>query len=295
MNRLPIDKRVLILHCLVEGMSIRSTARVADVSKNTVLKLLVDAGRACSDYQDRVLRELPCRRIEVDEIWSFVYAKNKNVAEAKNPPQRAGDVWTWTSMCPDTKLVPSWCVGDRTAVTANEFMHDLRDRLANRVQLTSDGYNPYLEAVEDSFGCGVDYAMLVKQYGPRLDEEGNPKSQNEYFKGSVKEKISGHPNRKLISTSAVERQNLTMRMSMKRFTRKTNAFSKKIRNHAAAISLHFMHYNFSRIHQTIQVTPAMEAGITRRLWEIRDIVDLTEASLPKPGPRGPYKKRAISN
>ena len=289
MNRLPDHKRVLIIRCLVEGMSIRSTARTADVSKNTVLKLLREAGKACAEFQDRQLRDLNSRLIEVDEIWSFVYAKEKNVPRAKNPPPQAGDVWTWTAFDPDSKLVPSWRVGDRSSMTAIDFMDDLRARLAHRVQLTSDGHNAYLEAVEGAFGGDVDYAMLVKIYGKQ------PGGEHETCIGSIKRPIEGRPNRKSISTSGVERNNLTMRMSMRRFGRLTNAFSKRVENHVAALSLHFMHYNFCRIHRSIRTTPAMAAGVTDRLYEISDIVRIIDESLPKPGPRGPYKKRGNSN
>lgn len=290
MNRLPERTRVLIIRCLVEGMSIRATSRTAGVSKNTVLKLLREAGKACAEFQDRKLRDLTCSRVEVDEVWSFVYAKEKNVPRAKTPPPEAGDVWTWTAFDPDTKLVPSWRVGDRTSMTAIDFMDDLRARLAHRVQLTSDGHKPYLEAVEGAFGGDVDYAMLVKIYGKR--PEG---SKADTCIGAIKRPIEGRPNRKLISTSGVERNNLTMRMSMRRFGRLTNAFSKRVENHVAAISLHFMYYNFCRIHRTIETTPAMAAGVTDRLYEISDIVRIIEDSLPKPGPRGSYKKRENSN
>ncbi|MYF11889.1 MAG: IS1 family transposase, partial [Gammaproteobacteria bacterium] len=236
--------------------------------------------------------DLPCTRIEVDEIWSFVYAKEKNVSRAKSAPPKAGDVWTWTAICAHTKLVPSWIVGDRTSATGIEFMDDLRGRLANRVQLTSDGHSAYLQAVEGAFGGDVDYAMLVKLYG-KTEGEGNERrySPAECI-GAKRKIIEGKPNKALISTSYAERQNLTMRMSMRRFTRLTNAFSKKVENHAYSVALHFMHYNFCRIHQTLGVTPAMEAGVTERLWEVSDIAKLVEAAAPKPGPRGPYKKRA---
>ncbi len=294
MNVLPENKRILVLKCLTEGMSMRATARVADVSRDTVTKLLIDAGKVCGAYQDAALRELPCRRIEVDEIWEFVYAKRKNVPRAKAAPPEAGDVWTWVAICADTKLIPSWRVGDRSGETAIDFMDDLRSRLANRVQLTSDGHGPYLEAVEGAFGGDVDYAMLVKLYG----KGGNPKNPETRYSppqciGARKRIVEGDPEWSKISTSYIERQNLTMRMSMRRFTRLTNAFSKKIENHCHAIALHFMHYNFCRLHRTIGVTPAMEAGVTDRLWEVADIVDLVARAAPKPGPRGPYKK--ISN
>ena len=290
MNRLDTKTRTLILRCLVEGMSVRATARTADVSKNTVNKLLIDAGKACADYQDKALRDLPCQRIQVDEIWAFVYAKEKNVAKAKAAPADAGDVWTWTAICADTKLVPSWRVGDRSGMTAIEFMDDLRPRLANRVQLTSDGHKAYLEAVEGAFGGDVDFAQLIKMYGDA------PEAQKRYSPGECigirKRRVEGSPDPDHISTSYAERNNLTMRMSMRRFTRLTNAFSKKIENHAHSVALHFMHYNFCRQHKSLKgISPAMAAGVTDRLWDIVDIVRLVDEAAPKPGPRGPYKKR----
>ena len=292
MNKLSRDKRILIIRCLVEGMSVRATARTADVSKNTVNRLLVQAGKVCGEYQAEVLRELPCVRIQVDEIWSFIYAKERNVPRAKAAPPAAGDVWTWTAMCADTKLVPSWQVGDRSGHTAIDLMDDLRPRLANRVQLTTDGLKVYLEAVEGAFGGDVDFAQLVKLYGEA------PEAEKRYSPaqciGARKRSIEGRPDPDHISTSFVERQNLTMRMSMRRFTRLTNAFSKKIENHAHAVALHFMYYNFCRIHSTLKITPAMAAGVTEHLWEICDIVKLIEDTEPKPGPRGPYRKRQNS-
>lgn len=295
MNTLPTHRKILILKCLTEGMSIRATARIANVSRNTVTKLLIDAGRACAKYQDEALRDLPCTRIEVDEIWSFIYAKEKNVPRAKSAPREAGDVWTWTAICADTKLVPSWQIGDRTSATAIELMDDLRSRLANRVQLTSDGHKAYVEAVEGAFGGDVDYAQLVKIYGNAPKPEQTRYSPAK-FNGSKIRVVEGDPDMSRVSTSYVERQNLTMRMSMRRFTRLTNAFSKKIENHAHSVALHFMHYNFCRIHQTLKVTPAMEAGVTDRLWEVGDIVALVEADQPAPNRPKTYRKRGeISN
>ena len=297
MNTLPRHTKVLIIRCLTEGMSIRSVARTADASRNTLVKLLADAGRACADYQDRTLRNLPCERIQADEIWSFVYAKAKNVPRAKNAPPEAGDVWTWTAICTDTKLVPSWRLGDRSAATALDFMDDLKGRLASRVQLTTDGHRAYLEAVEEAFGADVDYAMLVKLYGKGGDER-NPDtcySPSECI-GTRTEIIEGDPDGAHISTSYVERQNLTMRMSMRRFTRLTNAFSKRLEYLSYSVALHFMNYNFVRIHKTLRVTPAMAAGVTDRLWDVGDIVDLVEAAAPKPNRPATYKKRGeISN
>ena len=292
MNKLPLKTRALILRCLVEGNSIRSTARLADVSKNTVNKLLINAGKACSAYQDRMLRDLPCKRIQVDEIWSFVYAKQKNVPMAKNAPEDAGDVWTWTAICADTKLVPSWVVGDRSGQTAIEIMDDLRSRLANRVQLTTDGHKAYLEAVEGAFGGAVDYAQLVKLYGKPTGKDSERRYSPAVCTGAKKTRIEGKPDRAHVSTSYVERQNLTMRMGMRRFTRLTNAFSKKVENHAYSVSLHFMYYNFCRQHKLLKgITPAMAAGVTERLWDIEDIVKVIDDAEPVPKKRGPYRKR----
>ena len=292
MNRLPLKTQTLILRCLVEGMSVRSTARTADVSKNTVIKLLVDAGKACSTYQDRTLRDLPCKRIQVDEIWSFVYAKQGNLPKAKQAPKDAGDVWTWTAICADTKLVPSWAIGDRSSETAIEFMDDLRARMADRVQLTSDGHKAYLEAVEGAFGGDIDYAMLVKLYG----SDGGVSPEKRYSPaectGTRKLKVSGKPDVAHISTSYVERNNLTMRMSMRRFTRLTNAFSKKVENHAHSVSLHFMYYNFCRQHKSLEgITPAMAAGVTDHLWEIEDIVRLVNEARPNQAHVGNIKRK----
>ena len=289
MNRLNVKTRKLIIRCLVEGQSIRATARTAEVSKNTVTKLMIDAGKACADYQDGVLRDLPCRRIQVDEIWSFIYAKQKNVARARSAPPEAADVWTWTAICADTKLVPSWRVGDRSGVTAIEFMDDLRPRLANRVQLTSDGHKAYLEAVEGAFGGDVDYAQLVKIYGDAKDAE--KRYSPPTCVGARKRCVEGKPDPAHVSTSYVERNNLTMRMSIRRFTRLTNAFSKKIENHTHSVALHFMHYNFCRQHKSLDgISPAMAAGVTDRLWDIEDIVRLVDEAAPKSRSRGPYKR-----
>lgn len=276
MNKLPLAKRTQILHCLVEGMSLRATSRLADVSINTVTKLLMDAGKACAAYQDEHLRNLTCKRLQVDEIWSFVYAKQKNATEEMRQKLSAvGDVWTWTAIDADTKLVASWLVGARDSECAGLFIGDLASRLANRVQLTSDGLKLYVEAVDNAFGAEVDYAQLVKVYGPSPDGQGQERrySPAEYTTAK-KEVVNGDPDRYHISTSYVERQNLTMRMQMRRFTRLTNAFSKRIENHAHAVALHFMYYNFARIHKTLRVTPAMEAGVTNKLWTIEDIARL---------------------
>jgi IS1 family transposase len=274
MNKLDRKTRAQILHLLCEGQSIRAVTRLTGCSKNTVAKLLVEAGHACAAYQDKALRNLLCKRVQMDEIWSFVYAKASNVEKAKAAPERAGDVWTWTAICADTKLLVSWLLADRSTNAAVEFVSDLRGRLANRVQLTSDGHKPYLEAVEETFGEDVDYAMLVKHYGTP------PQSETRYSPaictGAEKRPKIGNPDAKHISTSYVERSNLTMRMHMRRFTRLTNAFSKKVENHAAAIALHTMYYNFVRIHQTLKVTPAMAAGVTDKLWEMDDLVAMLE-------------------
>src|SRR6266851_10147378 len=273
MNRLPAAERAQLLGMLVEGNSLRATSRLADVSINTVTKLLRDVGCAAAAYQNRELRNLACKRIQVDEIWSFCYAKQKNLATAKRLAAGAGDVWTWTAICADTKLVPSWLVGSRDAEAACVFIADLANRMASRVQLTSDGYGPYLQAVEGAFGADVDYAMLVKVYGSSAE---TGRTRRDECIGFYHQRIEGKPDEKHISTSFVERQNLTMRMSIRRFTRRTNGFSKKIENHANAVALHFMYYNFGRIHKSLRVTPAMEAGIADRVWALEEIVALAD-------------------
>ena len=291
MNKLPKEKQAMILSLLVEGMSQRAIARTVDVSTNTVAKLLVDAGRACAAYHDKAVCNVKAQRVQCDEIWSFCYAKQKNVEKSKAAPQGAGDVWTWTALDSDSKLIISYEIGDRSAATDHEFMHDLKDRLANRVQLTTDGHRAYLDAVEDVFGADVDYAQLLKLYGE--DYHRAKRYSPAVFNGSIKNRINGKPEKRSISTSHVERHNLTMRMSMRRFTRLTNAFPKKLENHLHSLALYFLHYNFCRVHKTLRVSPAMEAGLTDRLWDVFDIIDLIEAEQPKPK-RGPYKKR-ISN
>lgn len=290
MNKLDRQKRAQILHLLVEGNSLRATARLADVSFNTTAKLFVDAARACADYQDRTLRNLKCKRLQLDEIWSFVYAKQKNVPGAKAAPANAGDVWTWVAIDADTKLVPSWRIGDRSSQTAIAFTDDLASRLANRVQITTDGHRPYLEAIEGSFGADVDYAMLVKIYG--ADAAGEKRYSPVECIGAVKHRVEGNPDPKHVSTSFAERQNLTLRMSSRRFTRLTNAFSKKLENHALSVALHYMHYNFCRIHKTLRITPAMAVGVTDHVWNVADIVSMMEAAEPVPTKRGPYKQKA---
>jgi len=276
MNQLPLSTRTQIIKLLVEGNSLRATARITGASKVTILKLLADVGKACQKFHDEKVLNVKSRRVQCDEIWSFVYAKEKNVPADLKDSGEAGDVWTWTALDSDSKLIVSWYVGDRSAESANYFMQDVAGRLANRVQLTTDGYKPYLDAVEDAFAGQIDYAQLVKIYG---GESGTTTNERKYspttFNGSKKTKVIGKPDSKHISTSHVERQNLTMRMHMRRFTRLTNAFSKKIENHCYAIALHFVYYNFCKIHQTLRVTPAMEAGLTQDIMEIEDIVLLT--------------------
>lgn len=274
MNKLSTKRRAAIIAALVEGNSIRATGRMTGSTKDTVIKLLREVGRACAEYQDKAFQNLPCKRLQADEIWNFCYSKAKNVPAEKEGVFGYGDIYTWTAICADTKLVPCWHLGRRDTEAAIEFISDLASRLANRVQLTTDGHRPYLEAVENSFGCEIDYAMLIKIYGHSQDETRYSPAECVDCKPNW---VSGSPDPKHISTSYVERQNLTMRMSMRRFTRLTNAFSKKVENLAHAVALHFMHYNFVRIHQSLRCTPAMAAGVTDRLWEIEDIVKLLDA------------------
>jgi IS1 family transposase len=276
MNRLPKAKQIQVVAALVEGNSIRATVRMTGVAKNTIVKLLADLGRACEAYQIEKLVNLPCKRIQCDEIWSFVGAKQKNVPAEKQGQFGIGDVWTWTAICADTKIVPSWLVADRSAEAARRFVTDLAGRLASRVQVTSDGLKLYVDAVEGAFGSDVDFAQLVKHYGRETAPETHRYSPA-VCTGAEKIVRSGSPDMKHVSTSFVERQNLTMRMSMRRFTRLTNAFSKKVENHCHAIALHFMHYNFARVHQTLRVTPAMAASVTDHVWEIEEIVALLDA------------------
>jgi IS1 family transposase len=274
MNKLTREKRVAVLAALVEGNSVRSTVRMTGVAKNTVVKLLAEVGSVCAEYQDKTLRNLICKRVQCDEIWSYCYAKQKNVPEDKKGQFGYGDVWTWTALDPDSKLVISWLVGLRDADHAKVFMNDLKDRLSNKVQLTTDGLKAYLEAVDEAFGCDIDYAMLVKLYGQ--EKAGAGRYSPPKCIGARRQSFVGKPVKQDISTSLVERQNLTMRMSMRRFTRLTNGFSKKIQNLEYAFALHFMYYNFVRIHRTLKVTPAMAAGVTDHLWEIEDIIRLLE-------------------
>jgi IS1 family transposase len=268
----------------------RSISRVADVSINTVSKLLIDAGMACSAFHDEKVCGVKAKRIQVDEIWSFTYAKQKNVAKAKSAPIDAGDTWTWTAIEAESKLLVSWLVGGRNSDYAIAFMDDLRSRrLANRVQLTSDGHRAYLEAVEGAFGADIDYAQLIKIFGAAPESVKGRYSPAECT-GIRKELIEGNPDMRHVSTSYAERRNLTMRMQMRRFTRLTNAFSKKFQNHMHMVALYTVWYNFAKLHKTHRMTPAMAAGVTDKLWSMTDLAEMVDATLPKGGPRGPYKK-----
>ena len=291
MRKLDPKQRVQILHMLCEGNSIRSIERMTGCSKNTISKLLVNAGKACAAYHNEQVRNLDCRRIQCDEIWSFTYAKAKNVATAKSAPEGAGDTWTWTALDADSKMIVSYLVGGRDSEYAIEFMDDVAARLANRVQITTDGHKAYLEAIEGAFGGDVDYAQLVKMYGAAPEAMKGKYSPAECT-GIRKRRVEGNPAKKDVSTSYVERSNLTMRMHIRRFTRLTNGFSKKIENHAYAVALHMMYYNFVRQHKSLDgLSPAMAAGGSDRLWDMSDIVALVEAAEPAPTKRGPYKKR----
>lgn len=290
MNKLSLEKRAQILALLVEGNSMRAITRLVGCSINTVTALLIDVGQACSEYQDKAMRNLPCKRIQCDEIWSFCYSKEKNVSAEDKGVLGHGDVYTWTSICPDTKLVPSFMVGKRDAEYAHAFIQDLASRLANRVQLTTDGHKPYIEAVEGAFGGEIDYAMLVKHYSnPGEAQQAQKRYSPSEFVSAEKRRISGDPDVKKVSTSHVERQNLTMRMGMRRFTRLTNGFSKKIENLEHAVALHFMYYNFGRIHKTLRVTPAMEAGISDHVWTLEEIAALVPELVATK--RGSYKTK----
>jgi len=293
MNKLPLQTRVQILSMLCEGSSMRSISRVADVSINTVGKLLVDAGKACAAFHDEKVRGVKARRVQVDEIWSFTAAKQKNVPKMKVPVAGAGDTWTWTAIEAETKLLISWLVGGRDSDYAIAFMDDLRNRLANRVQLTSDGHRAYLEAVEGAFGADVDYAQLVKLFGAAPESMKGRYSPAECI-GIRKERIEGNPDPKHVSTSYAERQNLTMRMQMRRFTRLTNAFSKKFENHMHMVALYTVWYNYVKQHKSLRgLSPAMAAGLSDTLWSMTNLVEMVDAVQSKPGKRGPYKKRVI--
>lgn len=274
MNRLSLQDRAQILGCLVEGNSMRATGRLCDVSLNTVTKLMIDVGTACDLYQNEHLRDLKCQRVQVDEIWSFVGMKEKNVPPMRKGEYGTGDVWVWVAIDADTKLVPTWLVGERSTAYAKVFIDDLAQRMANRIQLTSDGHRPYLRAVEDSFGRDIDYAVLHKIYGHPEGQGQERRYSPAQCLGCTKGTISGNPDKEHVSTSFVERQNLTMRMSMRRFTRLTNGFSKKVENHGCMIGLHYMYYNFGRIHKSLRVTPAMQAGISDHVWTLEEIAAL---------------------
>lgn len=269
-NNLPVSKQIAVLSSLTEGVSVRATSRLTDVSQPTILSLLVRAGEGCAKLHDSLMQNLPCERLECDEIWSFIGKKQKNVREDEDPAE-VGDAWVFVAIDADTKLVPSYLVGKRTAEDTGKFINDLKARLSKRVQLSTDGLSVYVDAIDNAFGCDVDYAMIVKSY------ESEPAGAGRYSPPKVtsteKTIIMGSPDEDLISTSYVERGNLTMRMQMRRFTRLTNAFSKKPRNHAAAVSLHFAAYNLCRVHQTLRVTPAMEAGITDHVWTMNELLE----------------------
>jgi IS1 family transposase len=292
MNKLSSDRRAAILTLLCEGSSFRAITRITGVSLDTVTKLLIDAGRACTAFHDETVRDVRVKRVQCDEIWSFCYAKEKNVPTAKAAPDMAGDLWTWTALDADNKLIVSWLVGSRDAECADVFMRDVATRLGTRVQLTTDGLKAYLSAVEGAFGADVDYAQLIKLFGA-VPESAKGRYSPADCTGTRKVPVEGKPDPKHIGTSFVERNNLTMRMHMRRFTRLTNAFTKKAENHAYAVALHCTFYNFVRIHRTLRVTPAMAAGLTTRLWEMRDIVALVEKAeaSAEPKKRGPYKPR----
>ncbi len=279
MNRLDANRRAQVVRCLIEGSSINSTVRMTGVSKNTVLKLLVEIGSACSAFLDEKMRNLPCQRLQADEAWSFCYCKQKQVTPKMSEERIAGDVWVWAAIDADTKLIPCWLLGKRDAGCATEFIQDLANRLANRVQLTTDGLKIYVNAVIDAFADDIDYAMLHKIYGVE------PANEARYSPakciGCETQEVLGSPDPKHISTSYIERQNLTMRMSMRRFTRLTNAFSKKIANHSAAVALYMMYYNFGRKHLTLGTTPAVKVGLTDHVWSVEEIIGLLEAVEPK--------------
>lgn len=293
MNKLSKIDRIRILAALVEGNSIRATCRMTGASKGTVSKLLVDIGSICSDTHDRLVRGLHSNRVQCDEIWSFCRAKQKNLPDDLRGQYGHGDVWTWTALDADSKLIISYLVGLRDAGYATEFMQDIASRLMSRIQLTTDGHRAYLSAVEDAFGYDIDYAMLIKLYGE--ERAGEARYSPATCTGTWVDVVQGAPNREHVSTAYVERQNLTMRMSMRRFTRLTNAFSKKVENLEHAVALHFMHYNFCRVHQTLRVTPAMEAGISDHVWEIGDLVDLLVAKEDaEEAEKGPRRTRGQS-
>jgi IS1 family transposase len=291
MNRLSIEKRAAIVAALVEGNSIRATCRMTGASKNTVTKLLVDLGYACGAHHDRTVRRVKSERIQCDEIWSFCFAKQKNVQPDKVGELGYGDVWTWTALDADSKLMVTYYVGKREDEDARLFLGDLAQRLAGRVQLTTDGWHPYLKAVKETFGLDVDFAQMIKVYGRDL-KEGTQRYSPPVCTGTDIRVRIGDPDRDAISTSYIERQNLTMRMSMRRFTRLTNAHSKKLENLTCAVALHFAHYNFCRVHSTLKTTPAVAAGIADHVWTLKELIGLLEAiEDAQPRERAPYKKR----
>jgi IS1 family transposase len=293
MNRLSSQQRKAVIAALVEGNSIRATCRMTAVAKNTVTKLLVDLGTVCSIHMDYAMRNLTLESIQVDEIWSFVYAKERNVKRVvQEQRDKAGDVWTWVAMDSDTKLVPTYRIGGRGLDEATAFMTDLASRVSNRPQITTDGHAPYRLAVRGAFGADADYAMLVKVYGNDRSNKPERRYSPAVCLEAIPQRVSGNPDPDRISTSHVERLNLTMRMSMRRYTRLTNGFSKKVENLAAAVSIHFFHYNFCRVHQTLGKTPAMAAGVSDHVWKLSEMIGLLEAAEATPTKRGPYKKRA---
>ena len=294
MNRLDREKRATILHLLVEGTSLRATARLTKTSINTVTRLLVEAGDACAAYHDQAVHHVKSKRVQVDEIWTFTYAKDKNVPMAKAAPEGAGDTWTWTALDADSKLIISWLMGPRDAGSAYTMMHDLADRLTRRVQLTSDGLRLYVDAVEDAFGSEIDYSQLIKLYG--APQEPETRYSPATCHGIVEKRVTGCPDPKHVSTSYVERQNLNIRMGIRRFTRLTNAFGKKLENQVHAFALYLVYYNFCRIHTSLRMSPAMAAGVSDTLRDMEWIVDLIDARTPAPKKPGPtagtkYKPR----
>ncbi len=279
MNQLPLERRIAVVAALCEGNSIRSTVRLTGVAKNTITKLLGELGPACATYLDRTLRGLSCHHVQVDEIWSFCYAKAKNVPPHLKGLLGYGDVWTWVAMDADTKLVLAHLVGPRSPVLAYNFMLDIAARLTSRIQLTTDGLYWYVDAVDHAFGIDIDYGMIEKRYGkgPAPDASAATRYSPATITAATKRTIRGNPDQRHISTSYIERQNLTMRMSMRRFTRLTNGFSKKLNNHKAMIAIFYLHYNFCRVHQTLRITPAMAAGVSDHVWEIGELVRLLGA------------------
>jgi len=276
MNRLTSEKRAQVIGCLIEGCSIRSTVRLTGVAMKTVMRVLVEVGEVCADYQDKVFQNLKCRRLQLDEMWCWIYCKEKNRTEeiAKAHPD-AGDIWLWTAVDADSKLVPVWKLGQRDTRTAVEFVCDLASRLTNRVQVTTDGHRPYVEAVETAFGREVDYSILQKIYGSVLENE--TRYSPSQVIGIEMRDVIGNADPKHISTSYVERQNWTVRTRNRRYTRLSNGFSRKLRNHAASVALNYFAYNFIHVHRTLRCTPAMAAGVTDRLWDVRDLVALWES------------------